>query len=1356
VTFRVYVSSTFEDLRGHREQVRLALQRLGMQDVAMETYVAESERPLQRCLADVRSCDLYIGLFAWRYGHVPDGHTASITELEYREAGRSAKDCLVFLHDEDHPWPRRHVEMGDGGASIERLRAELKRAHQCGTFTTPESLAWAVSSAVSLWQRGRPQPSRSAAAPGTAHQFLDHLTDCETFDHDAVRDFRRAMRPEVVDEYPHTLTEWDFLHRIGLRAGGRLTRTGVLLFGEDPSPVGPAAHVMCVCYHGVDRASRREIVSENGNVRRQIDGALRFVADRVQHGEAPRAGSAQSEPVYDLPMVAVREIVANAVVHRDYAAHDRCVHVRLFPDRLEVSSPGEWRGRDLEVGVARDLGALAGQSVRPNARLARVLSWIRIVEGEGSGIPMAVRDCEAHGMDAPVVVQDDQGFVTVTIRRSERADEPAMSRSAWTVGHGIAWPRRVFLSHTSELRHFPRAGSFVAAAECAVLRAGDAVADMAYFTARSGQPADICARLVAESDVYVGIIGLRYGTLVADRPDLSYTELEFETATQQGLPRLVFVLDTEAELPLPASQLIDPEHGERQRRFHRRLRESTATLFVIATPEDLELRLFVALTELAGGPRYAPRGTAVSGTSVAVPWGRLPDAVRGRDELVRSLLGRRGLTVLVGMGGVGKSTVAAEVVRRRPDRDAQWWVSAADAPSLTGGLVTVARRLGATPADLDAIAARAGDAPDRLWALLERAPEGWLLVLDNADEPGVLAGAPAPVADGTGWARPSRRGLVLVTSRHGGLQTWGQHADVHQVGPLDDAAGVQVLRDLAPHAGDEAQAALLSQRLGGLPLALHLAGSYLGADLSRQPTFDAYREALDREQDIGALLRTHSEAVGPVDWRRTVMVTWEISLDDLARRGSPEARLVLRVLSCFAPGVPIPSDLLDADHLAGLLARFDTLTGAQRSSRLEHAVRGLIRLGLVDTAADRTSLLVHPVIADANRAHLAAGTDPDTTRVVRQSAVAVLAAAVDALQPDRPADRHAARALTPHTVALLDTCAPHLDDEHLVRLTAAATLLGVAHQLAGATSTARELTAQAIAHADRLGSQHPTVMAARYELARDTVELGRLAEAEQAYRQLLDMRRRVLGDEDPATLRTRYGLARTVSFRGRYAEAEAALRELLADQRRVLGDDHADTLRTGYQLARVAGKEGRWAESEAAHRAILDARRRTLGEAHPDTLTSEHNVVRAIAGQGRWAEAEAGYRDLLGVLVPALGEEHPNTLSTRKKLADTVASQGRREEAESLFRAVLAARRHVHGEADRYTLVTRHGLAAVLASQGRLAEAEAEFRELLDAQRHVIGDDHPDTQATRSALEALAAGGTRPAGAPPRATPPAP
>jgi hypothetical protein len=88
----VYVSSTFKDLEECREKVRIVLKRMGHEDIAMEYYVAEDKRPLEKCLEDVASCDLYIGIFAWRYGYVPEGYDKSITELEYRKAVETKKE----------------------------------------------------------------------------------------------------------------------------------------------------------------------------------------------------------------------------------------------------------------------------------------------------------------------------------------------------------------------------------------------------------------------------------------------------------------------------------------------------------------------------------------------------------------------------------------------------------------------------------------------------------------------------------------------------------------------------------------------------------------------------------------------------------------------------------------------------------------------------------------------------------------------------------------------------------------------------------------------------------------------------------------------------------------------------------------------------------------------------------------------------------------------------------------------------------------------------------------------------------------------------------------------------------------
>jgi hypothetical protein len=161
-------------------------------------------------------------------------------------------------------------------------------------------------------------------------------------------------------------------------------------------------------------------------------------------------------------------------------------------------------------------------------------------------------------------------------------------------------PWRVFLSHTSELRQYPQAGSYIAKAERAVSAAGHAIVDMADFAAIDQAPAAVCEQRVRNCDVLVGIYGLRYGSPVRDQPEVSYTELEFITATEAAMPRLIFVINAESEeLGLPPTALVDRKYGERQDAFIQRVKDAGLTLQFFRNPDDLKGLVERSLLELA-------------------------------------------------------------------------------------------------------------------------------------------------------------------------------------------------------------------------------------------------------------------------------------------------------------------------------------------------------------------------------------------------------------------------------------------------------------------------------------------------------------------------------------------------------------------------------------------------------------------------------------------------------------------------------------------------------------------------------------------------------------------------------------
>ncbi len=163
---KVYVSSTFVDLEDCRRQVSILLRRMGHEDVAMEYYTAGDQRSVDKCLADVAACDLYVGIFAWRYGWIPTDNNPeqiSITEMEYRHAVTNGKECLIFLLHEDVPWPRKFIDRDP--FRIEQLRTYLSNKHLRAFFKSAEDIGSVVGPAIYNWAKEHGHISPGAIIP---------------------------------------------------------------------------------------------------------------------------------------------------------------------------------------------------------------------------------------------------------------------------------------------------------------------------------------------------------------------------------------------------------------------------------------------------------------------------------------------------------------------------------------------------------------------------------------------------------------------------------------------------------------------------------------------------------------------------------------------------------------------------------------------------------------------------------------------------------------------------------------------------------------------------------------------------------------------------------------------------------------------------------------------------------------------------------------------------------------------------------------------------------------------------------------------------------------------------------------
>ena len=289
--------------------------------------------------------------------------------------------------------------------------------------------------------------------PGLDVPYLDRSVPGASFSPALVAEFRRGMRDDVRGRMPDSLTDAQFLDRAGLLTrDGSITYAGLLLFGTHPTQALPSAVVQCVRFHGTTNTASREITDFHDPIPQLIARAYDFVAGVARIGDTPTDSGPRAEPAYKYPMVAVREIIANAVVHRDYENQKSCVQIHAFEDRIEVHSPGAWQGAAVALGT-HPLGELARMSERRNFRIAQPLTWSRLMEGAGTGVARSVEECGKAGAQEPLVVIDESA-VKVVIFPQQPPQQHSKSRTNRTHIWGSEIPFRnpYFTGREAELR----------------------------------------------------------------------------------------------------------------------------------------------------------------------------------------------------------------------------------------------------------------------------------------------------------------------------------------------------------------------------------------------------------------------------------------------------------------------------------------------------------------------------------------------------------------------------------------------------------------------------------------------------------------------------------------------------------------------------------------------------------------------------------------------------------------------------------------------------------------------------------------------------------------------------------------
>ncbi|MEM9609642.1 MAG: FxSxx-COOH system tetratricopeptide repeat protein [Actinomycetota bacterium] len=819
------------------------------------------------------------------------------------------------------------------------------------------------------------------------------------------------------------------------------------------------------------------------------------------------------------------------------------------------------------------------------------------------------------------------------------------------------------MSHTSELNGFPPNRSFVDVVMSALASLPDvtAVEQNESFFAEPHAPNEMCERRVTECDIYVGVIGWRFGSTVeGDETGRSFVEYEFDLAGELGKPRLLFVWDPD---DVPKEFVTETGFGD-QVAFRQRL----------ASTQEIVFRPFTVPAELSAEVKRAVgqvTGAAVASAEFEPIWctrvPRRPTVFAVRDDIFAEL---RAIDVredgsptqvvwsVAGQGGVGKTTLAAAYAEEsRGEFDVIWWVRAEDPSTLRGDLVELAERLSVGgPSDQDAAIAR-------LIEWLETTQQSWLLVFDNAT-----------TSESVRDLLPKRgNGTALLTTRNQALSELGRLVPI-DTWTLETAAGFLNDRVAAtnPEAALDPAIPAVAERLGGLALAVEQAGAWVATSPLR--TFSRYLELL--EENIEAALGVDTV---PPDYPTPAWAAWRMSLE-AAAAVTPLAQRVFELAAHLAPE-PIPVLWLDADD-----PYLDSTPEALEEALTTLYEHSLIRL-------DRSTLTVHRLPAEAARS------TADT---------AALSAAIQALraQCSGNAWEHELWPSLAHVASHASTVAgcakvhgERVDESTTTALWYVlydvATYYRASGQLDAALDSGHRAHAIAV---DRLGPDDPSTLTTRHQLATTHLEAGNHTQALTQFTELLNDRVRILGPDHPHTLTARHQLATTHLQAGNHTQALTLFTELLDDQLRILGPDHPNNLTARHQLATTHLQAGNRSKALIELTEVLDDRVRILGPEHPDTLTTRNVVATTHLRAGNHTQALTQFTELLNDQLRILGPDHPNTLTTRHQLASTDLRAGNHTQALALFTELLDDRLRILGPDHPSTIATRRQLDAAKAA----------------------------------------------------------
>jgi tetratricopeptide (TPR) repeat protein len=669
---------------------------------------------------------------------------------------------------------------------------------------------------------------------------------------------------------------------------------------------------------------------------------------------------------------------------------------------------------------------------------------------------------------------------------------------------------------------------------------------------------------------------------------------------------------------------------------------------------------------------YATQDKAPSSTKPQRVW-NIPylrnDYFTGREEILEQLHTRfkaNNATALTqrhamsGLGGIGKTQTAVEYAYRyHEDYQAVLWARAESHEALTSSFVEIA-------ALLDLPQKNEQDQTITVQAVKHwlQNNSGWLLILDNADEPQIVHEFLPTKFDGH----------ILLTTRAQALGGLAQRIEVDTFTPelsvlfllrratLIDAHGA--LKQASPE--DRKVATKISEELGGLPLALDQAGAYIE---ETKCNLAKYLECY-QIQRARLLKRRGSNS----DYPASVATTWSLSFERVEQNAV--AADLLRLCAFLAPDA-IPEEIIIkgasylGEHLQAVL---------EDQGLLDEAIGILRAYSLIHRDPVEKTLSIHRLVQAVLRDAMPA----EETKLWAERTVLAVNAVFP--HPREFAQWLICERYLPHAQACYGLMTQ--DQMSLSEVAGFLTKIGWYLRERGQYQEAEAPLQQALTLREQnLGSEHLDTALSLSVLGLLYHAQGQYEQAEPLYVRALSIYEKQLGANHPSTATSLNNLAGLYRSQGKDAQAEPLYVRALSIYEKQLGANHPNTATCLNNLALLYNNQGKYAQAEPLYVQALSIYEKQLGANHPNTATCLNNLATLYKSQGKYAQAEPLYLRALSIRQQKLGETHPDTRAVQQSYASLLRAMGRYEEAKQLKRGNSAQQRQSRAAYGLYNML---------------------------------------------------------------------